>query len=344
MKVVSMKHPRFHRMAVVTALAWLAMCQTLLAQTYPAKPIQLINTSAEGGAGDFIARVLAEKLPAVLGQPVMVENRPGASGLTGAREAARAAPDGHVLLVGHTAEMAILPHFVGNLGYDPQKDFQPVSLIAVFPLALVVKSSVQATTLKDFLAQSRATSRGLLFASSGPGTPGHLAGELVRQRTGARLTHVPYDGGGPAAQDVLAGRVDFYFSSLAAAMRHVTSGDLKALAVSTSRRSPILPNVVTVAEGGIRGFDLGLWIGIFVPRATPRDVVLRLNRTLNEILAQPELIEQVKREGGEIVPMSPEQFASFVKSESVRYADLLQEEFCSRLLFGGCLGFGALAD
>jgi tripartite-type tricarboxylate transporter receptor subunit TctC len=342
MKIVSMIRRHLYLMAAAASLA--STSQAVLAQAHPTKPIQLINTSAEGGAGDFVARVIAEKLPVVLGQPVTVENRPGASGITGARDVARAPPDGHVVLVGHTAEIAILPHFASNLGYNPQKDLQPVSLIALFPLALVVKNTVQQTTLKDFLAQSRASSRGLLFASSGPGTPGHLAGELVRLRTGARLAHVPYDGGGPAVQNVLAGRVDFYFSSLAAAMRHITSGQLKALAVSTARRSPILPNVPTVAESGIRGFDLGLWIGIFVPRATPRDLVLRLNRALNEILAEPNLSEQVKREGGEIVPMSPEQFAGFVKSESERYAELLQEEFCSRLLFGGCLGFGTLAD
>jgi len=329
-----------YRMVAVAVLVWAATCQTVIAQAYPTKPVQLINPSAEGGAGDFVARAIAEKLAPVLGQPVTVENRPGASGITAARDVARAAPDGHTVLVGHTAELAILPHFVGNLGYDPQKDLQPVSLIAVFPLALIVKSSVQQTTLKDFLAQSRSSSRGLLFASSGPGTPGHLAGELLRLRTGARLTHVPYDGGGPAVRDVIAGRADFYFSSLAAALRPITSGELKALAVSTARRSSVLPNVPTVAESGIRDFDLGLWIGIFVPRGTPRDVVLRLNRALNELLAQPDLSEQVKREGGEIAPMSPEQFAAFVKSESVRYADLLQEEFCSRLLLGGCVGFG----
>ena len=144
------------------------------------------------------------------------------------------------------------------------------------------------------------------------GTPGHIAGELLRLRTGARLSHVPYDGGGPAVQDVIAGRVDFYFSSLAAAMPYITSGQLKALAVSTAKRSSALPNVPTVAETGIGDFDLALWIGVFVPRATPRNVMIQLNRAVNEILAQADIIEQVKREGGEIVPTSPEQFASFV--------------------------------
>ena len=334
----------FPRVSIMVAVISVLTCQVLLAQPYPTKPIQLINTSAEAGAGAFVARLMAEKLVPILGQPVTVENRPGASGITGTREVARAAPDGYTVLIGHTAELAILPHFVRNLGYDPQKDLQPVSLIAVFPLALVVKSSVQQSGLKEYLAQSRDSRRGLLFASSGPGTPGHLAGELLRLRTGARLSHVPYDGGGPAVQDVIAGRVDFYFSSLAAAMPYITSGQLKALAVSTAKRSSALPNVPTVAETGIGDFDLALWIGVFVPRATPRDVMIQLNRAVNEILAQADIIEQVKREGGEIVPTSPEQFASFVRSELARYADLLQEEFCSRLFFGGCLGFGTLAD
>ena len=334
----------FPRVSIMVAVISVLTCQVLLAQPYPTKPIWLINTSAEAGAGAFVAHLLAEKLVPVLGQPVTVENRPGASGITATREVARAAPDGYTVLIGHTAELAILPHFVRNLGYDPQKDLRPVSLIALFPLALVVKSSVQQSGLKEYLAQSRDSRRGLLFASSGPGTPGHLSGELLRLRTGARLSHVPYDGGGPAVQDVIAGRVDFYFSSLAAAMPSITSGQLKALAVSTAKRSSALPNVPTVAETGIGDFDLALWIGVFVPRATPHDVVIRLNRAVNEILAQPDIIEQVKREGGEIAPTSPEQFASFVRSESARYADLLQEEFCSRLLFGGCLGFGTLAD
>jgi tripartite-type tricarboxylate transporter receptor subunit TctC len=332
------------RMAVVTVLAAIITPQASFAQPYPSRPIQLVNTSAEGGAGDFVARLIAEKLAGPLGQPVTPVNRPGASGITAARDVARAAPDGHTLLVGHTAELAILQHFAGNIGYDPQKDLQPISLVAVFPLALVVRGAVQQATLSDFLAQSRASRRGLLFASSGPGTPGHLAGELLRLRTGSRLTHVPYDGGGPAVQDVMQGRVDFYFSSLAAAMPHIASGQLKALAVSTRRRSPALPNVPTVAETGIRDFDLALWIGIFAPHGTPRDVVVRLNHEINQLLSQSDLRERVQHEGGDVVPMSPEQFAAFIRSESARYADLLRDEFCSRLLFGGCLGFGALAD
>jgi tripartite-type tricarboxylate transporter receptor subunit TctC len=328
-------------LAIVTAVA---TPQFGFAQAYPIRPVQLVNTAAEGGAGDFVARLLAEKLARPLGQPVNFENRPGASGITATRGVARAAPDGYTLLVGHTAELAIHQHLVKDLGYDPEKDLQPISLIAVFPLALVVKSTVVQPTLGEFLAQSRASSRGLLFASSGTGTPGHLASELLRLRTGARLSHVPYDGGGPALQDLLQGRVDFYFSSLAAAMPHLSAGQLKALALSTVRRSAALPNVPTVQEAGIRDFNVALWIGVFAPRGTPRDVVARLNREINQVLAQPDVRERIEREGGELVPMSVDQFTAFVRSEAGKFGDLLREEFCSRMLYGGCLGFGALAD
>jgi tripartite-type tricarboxylate transporter receptor subunit TctC len=330
--------------AFIVGLAAIANSQTSLAQSYPSRPIQLVNSSAEGGAGDFVARLLADKLARPLGQPVSTDNRPGASGITAAQSVARAAPDGYTLLVGHTAELAILQSLVKDLGYNPEKDLQPVALVALFPLALVVKSTVPHATIQDMLAQSRSSGGGLVFASSGPGTPGYLAGELLRLRTGSRLTHVPYDGGGPAIENLLQGRVDFYFSSLAAAMPHLNSGQLKALAVSTARRSTSLPNVPTMAETGIRNFDLALWVGVFAPRRTPREVVDRLNREINQILAQPDVRDRMAREGGEIAPMSPDQFTAFIRSDAARYAELIKDEFCSRLLFGGCLGFGALAD
>src|SRR5262245_60282239 len=185
--------------------------QTGWSQDYPTRPVRLINPYAEGGAGDVLARLMAEKLTRALGQPVTAENRPGASGAVAAQVVAGAAHDGYTLLVGHTAEVAINQQLVKDLGYDPQ-DLQAIALVAVYPLVFVVKSGAPAT-VRDMLAQSRASSRGLLFASSGTGTPGHFAGELLKLRTNSRLTHVPYDGGGPALNDLLAGRVDIYFSS-----------------------------------------------------------------------------------------------------------------------------------
>src|SRR3954468_6045019 len=179
------------------------------AQDYPSRPVRLVNPYAEGGAGDVVGQLLAEKLTHALGQPVTLDNRPGASGVTAAQSVARAAPDGYTLLFGHTAEMAIAQSLVKDLGYDPQRDFKPVALGAVFPLGLVVTSSAAYSTIANMLAQSRSSRRPLLFASSGTGTPGHFAGELLRLRTNSRLTHVPYYGGGPALNAVLDGRVDF---------------------------------------------------------------------------------------------------------------------------------------
>ena len=320
----------------VAAAAW--------AQNYPSQPVRLVNPYAEGGAGDIVGQLLAEKLTHALGQPVTLDNRPGASGATAAQSVARAAPDGYTLLFGHTAEMAIVQSLLKDLGYDPQRDFTPVALGAVFPLALIVKSSAPYSTIPDMLAQSRSSRRPLLFASSGTGTPGHFAGELLRLRTNSRLTHVPYDGGGPALNAVLDGRVDFYFSSLAAAMPHLTSGQVKALALSTARRSPNLPDVPTVAELGFRDFDLGLWVGVFAPRGTPEGVVARLNREINQVLSDPEVKSRILQAGGDVSPMSVDQFTDFVRAQSAKYADLIREEFCSRMLFGGCLGFGTLSD
>jgi tripartite-type tricarboxylate transporter receptor subunit TctC len=302
--------------------------------------VQLVVAYPPGGLGDIVAHALSEGLASALGQPVTVENRPGASGAVGAQSVARAAPDGRTLLVGQTAEVAIDPNLAKNLGYEPARDLEPVALAAVVPLALVVPAKAPYATLEDLLEAARTSPRGLSFASAGPGTPGHFAGELLRLRRTSRLTHVPYDGAGPALEDLVRGRVDFYFASLPSAMPYVTAGKLKILALSSARRSPAVPTIPTVEEAGIKNFDITLWAGIFAPRGTPREMVQRLNQEINQILGRPEVRDPLRRDGAEITPMSADQFADFVSSEASKYAKITLDDFCSRFMFGGCVGYG----
>ena len=311
------------------------------AQTYRTGPVTLVIGNPAGGAGDIVAGAVSEKLAKALGQPVNIEYSSGASGAIGASKVAHAAPNGRTLLVGQTTEIVINRTLAREIGYDPESDFLPVALLATMPLALIVPSNAPYSTVEELLKAARSSPRGLSFASTGAGTPGHLAGELLRIRTGARLTHVPFDGGAQALNAVLNNRVDFHFQALPTAMPEVRAGKLKILALSSAQRSPAVPNVPTVEESGIKDFDVSLWAGIFAPRGTPNDVVTRLNQEIERILGQPDVKEFLMNAGAEVRPMSVPEFMSFVRSETDRYGTFIKQEFCSRLLYGGCGGFGA---
>ena len=309
------------------------------AQTYPSRPIQLVVAFLPGGVGDIVGRAVADKLSATLGQPVTVENRPGSTGAAGTRSVVRATPDGYTLLVGQTTEIVINRALSGDLGYSPDKDLQPVAFIADMPLALATLSTAPYATVDDLVKAARASPRGLLFGSGGPGTPGHLAGELLRYRTKARMTHVPFEGGGPALEGLLNGRVDFYFPVLVTAMPQITSGQVKALAVTSAKRAPTLPNVPTLTEANIKDIDVSHWVGIFAPGGTPDALVAKLNTAVNDVLAQPEVKQRLVSQGADVRPMSVDQFSAFVKSETDKYAILIRQEMCSRFWYGGCGGF-----
>jgi tripartite-type tricarboxylate transporter receptor subunit TctC len=325
-------------LAVFGAIAG-AMTFPALAQTYPAKPIQLVVAFPEGGVGDIVARTISEKLAGVLGQPVKVENRPGSGGLTGTLSVMRAAPDGYTLLAGQTTEIVVNRILAADLGQKPEKQLSPVALLAVMPLVLAVPASAPYSGVDDLIKAAGTTRRGLSFASGGPGTPGHLAAELLRVRTKSRLTHVPFEGGGPALEGLLQQRVDFYFPVLVTAMPQIKSGQIKALAISTAKRSPVLPNVPTLAESGIKDVDVAHWVGIFAPSGTPKEIVIKLNQAVNQVLSDAEVKEHLVSSGAQITPMSPEQFTDFLKSETDKYTTLIQTEFCSNLWYGGCGGF-----
>ena len=329
---------------LVLALGMLACGTTpsAIGQGFPNRPVQLVVGYPPGGTGDIIARLIAGQLSTSLGQPARVENRTGASGAVGARFVAKAAADGHTLLIGQTSEIVANPILMKDAGYDPNRDLQPIAFLAMVPVVLAVPASAPWTDLQQMLAAARASKRGLTFASGGPGTTGHLAGELLRLRTQARLIHVPVDGASAAFNELLEGRVDFYFAPYPLAIAPVRDGKVKLLATASSKRMVAGPTLPTVAEESrIRSFDIFAWVGVFAPRGTPSDVVARLNHDINQALAQPEVRQQFVADGVEVVPMSVGQFDEFVRAEARRYAELLNEDFCSRVFYGGCEGFSA---
>jgi tripartite-type tricarboxylate transporter receptor subunit TctC len=294
------------------------------AQGFPNRPVHLVVAYAPGGTGDIVARLISDRLAAALGQSVVVENRAGASGAIGAQSVVSAAADGHTLLVGQTAEVAINQHWIKGLSYDPSKDLQPVALATIVPLALVIPAAAPYATLPDMLKAS--TRRELTFASSGTGTPGHFAGELLKLRTKTNMTHVPYKGAGPALNDLVGGHVDFFFSGFPAALAQVKAGTLKLIAVSTAKRSPAAPEIPTVAEAaGLGDFDLSLWQGFFAPRATPPEVIARLNTEINKIILQPDFTARLRDEGASVTALSIDQFSAFLNAESNKYLRIIQE-------------------
>jgi tripartite-type tricarboxylate transporter receptor subunit TctC len=320
---------RFHSPAIVAAMLAAALSGTsgtADAQGFPNRTVTLVVAYAPGGTGDVVARIIATKLGPALGQNVVVENRAGASGGIGTQNVIRSVPDGHTILVGQTAEVAINQHLIKNLGYDPDRDLLPVALGTDVPLALCVPPKAPYNNLDELLKAARASAKGLTFASAGTGTPGHFAGELLKLRTGTNLVHVPYKGAGPALNDILGGHVDLYFSGYPAAMPHAKSGSVKVLAVSAGRRSAAAPEVPTVAElTGIKEFDLTLWQGFFVPRGTPVEVVARLNREINAILALPDVREKLLEAGADVRPMSVDEFTAFVRQQSEKYQQIIRD-------------------
>jgi tripartite-type tricarboxylate transporter receptor subunit TctC len=305
--------------------AALALPAAALAQAFPSKPVRILLGYSTGGTADNLGRVVAERLGARLGQGVVIENRPGASGNIAALAVAKAAPDGYTLLFGNTAEMAINKHLMKNMGFNPDADFAAIALIHNVPLGLIVSARSPYGSLKDLLDQARAAPGRLSFANSGNGSPAHLASEMLMSRAGAKLIQIPYKGAAPAMVDLIGGRVDAYFLGVPAVMPHVKSGNVRLLAMSTAKRAAVAPEVPTVAELGVAGFDFSLWGGIFAPAATPREIVARLNAEIVQVLTQPEMKAQLAREGSEVVETTPESFARFVRGESRKYGDILRE-------------------
>ena len=311
---------------VVLALATNMLCNAyVFAAEYPNKQMAVVVGYAPGGSSDTVARIIAERLFPAAGKAI-VDNKPGASGKIAAQYVGRAAPDGHTILLGHTAEISINKFLSSDYGSDPDKELSPVALVFSTPHAIAVASGSRYATLQDLLAAGRANPGKISFASAGFGTPGHLAGEQLARGTNVRFNHVPYKGVGQAMSDVLGGHIDFFFVALPAAMPYLKNNQLRLLAMTSARRVGSLPNVPTVSEvTGIVPFDFPVWGGVFVPAGTPADVVTALNKEVNNILATPDVKDRLAALHADVSILTPAQFGDFVKTESAKYQKLIKD-------------------
>ena len=310
-------------LAAGAGCAFVMISGALPAQGYPAKAIRVVVPYAPGGATDLTARLVGQKMQEAMKQNVLVDNRPGAGGVIGTDIVAKAAPDGYTVLIAVPAEIAILPH-LQKMPYDVARDLAPVSLAAVTPLILVVHPSLPVRSVKDLIAFARARPGQLSYASAGTGGVQHLSGELLKISMKLDMAHVPYKGAGPVMPDLIGGHVPMFFSGMPPAMPHVKAGKLRALAVTTTRRSPAAPDVPTMAEAGVPGFDISNWFAYFVPSGTQAEVISRLNSEVNRGLKQPDVREKLASVGAETVGTSPEELAKFVRSESEKFARLVK--------------------
>jgi tripartite-type tricarboxylate transporter receptor subunit TctC len=292
---------------------------------YPDHPITLIVPYAPGGGNDVLARAVAEPMSKSLGQPVVIENRGGAGGSVGTRQVAKAAPDGYTLGLGGTGTLAIDPTLYPNVGYDPRKDFAPVGLIATSPLIVLVNHAVPAHNVRELIALAKAQSGKLNYASAGVGSGIHLGTVMFAETAGIDLTHIPYKGTGPALTDLLGGHVQIYFSSLPPAIGLVKEGKLRALGVTGLKRSASFPDLPTVAEQGLPGFEAVLHYGIVAPAGTPRPIIDRLNAALRAALDDPKVRSHIATEGAEPLPTSPEDYAADIDREETKWSALVRK-------------------
>ena len=308
--------------SILAACLLALAAQGALAQAYPSKPIKMITPYPPGGPTDVLARAVSPKLAERLGQPIVIDNRPGASGMIGADMVAKAPGDGYTLLANASIHV-INPSLYANPTYDAIKDFAAVGLIAEVPLVLVVNPKLDVKTVKDLIAKARG--KPLNFASSGNGSAPHLAGEGFKLATKTDMMHIPYKGSGPAITDLIGGQVDFMFDSLPSSMPYIKSGRLVAIAVTTKKRSAALPDVPTVAESGVPGFDVSTWYGIWAPAATPPAIVHKLSSELAAVVRLPEVRARLADLGAEAVGNTPEEFAAFNRSELAKWAKIVKD-------------------
>ena len=294
------------------------------AQAYPVKPIRIVVPLPPGGSNDLLARIVAEKLAPVLGQPVLVDNRPGASGNIGTEIVARSAPDGHVLLMANTAHV-INPSLFAKLPYDPIRDFAPVALMSSAHFALVVHPSVPARSVKEFIAVAKARPGALTFASAGNGAPHHLAMELMKSMARVDLTHVPYKGAGQFVPALATGEVSSVIGAINSLLPHVKSGRLRILGMAGNRRTPLLPEVPTIAEAALPGFALDNWGGTLAPAGTPRGIIDRLHSEIVRALREPQVAERLAAQGIDVTLAAPEEFQALMKTHMAKWAKVVRE-------------------
>lgn len=309
--------------AIVCTAALPLQAQTPSASGWPTKPVKLVVGYAAGGATDVIARLVAVKLGDQLGQPVVVDNRAGANSNVGAEAVARAPADGYTLYV-YTIANTINASLYGKLGYDPVKDFEPIGMIAKIPNILVVNPKLPVKNLADYVRYAKESKDGITFASSGSGSSIHLSGEMFKMQSQLKMLHVPYRGSAPAVTDLLGGQVDSMFDNTPSALPHVQAGKLRAIAITSAQRSPLLPDVPTLAESGYAGFDVQSWFGLAAPAGTPRPVVEQLNTALNKVLALPEVRNRLQELAATPDSGTPDKMRSFAAAEIKRWREVVK--------------------
>ena len=304
------------KQGIALSIAALAVCATpAIAQTFPSKPIRMVVHFPPGGPTDLVARTVGAKMAETWGQQVVVDNRPGAGGIIGVETVVRAAPDGYTLAFATGGSMSITPALRKNLPYDVFKDLTPVGLVVINPQILVAHPSLPAKSIQELIKVAKAQPGKINYASVGPGSPQHLGMEMLKHMTGIDMVHIPYKGTAPAITDVLGGQVSLMFNSMPSVLPHTKTGRLKALAVSTSRRSAAAPDVPSVAEQGVPGFNYATWYGILGPAGLPRDIVTKLNTELVRILRDKEVSQKLASSGAEPAPGTPEEFAKYMRAE-----------------------------
>jgi len=316
---------KFHVVAIAAALASLGLAaRPLLAEDYPTRPITDIVASTPGGGTDIVSRIVGEQLSKQLGQPFVVENLPGAGSLTGTVAAARAAPDGYTLQTGLTASMAVNPSLFAHLPYDPVTDFEPVGMLAQFPFVLLVSNNFPAHSVKELIALAKSKPGEINYASAGNGTGQHLSMELFKMMAGINLAHVPYRGAAPAYADVMSGQVPVFFDNLAAALGQIKGGTVRALAVTGTKRSPLLPDVPTVEEAGVPGYKNYVWFGLWAPKGTPQPIIDKLNAEVKKAVADPGVKQKITASAGEPMDMPLADIKPFLKTEIAKWADVVK--------------------
>jgi len=296
-----------------------------VAQGYPAKPVRIVIGLSAGGGTDVLTRIVAQRLTDAWGQNVIVENRPGASGFIAGELVAKSPPDGYTLIMGAQSGLAVAPALYGRAPYDTLKDFAPITLVGSTPLLMIVHPSFPPKSFVEFVAYAKKSGNQLTYGSGGVGSTPHMTGELLNALIGIRMNHVPYKGENPAIADTLGGQIPIMFGNLPVAVPHVKAGKLRALANTTANRSPLVPEVPTIAESGFKGFAIATWYGLLAPAGTPADVVSRIQREVLRVVNQPETREKLTGMGVEISANTPEQFAAFLRSEMARYAKVVKD-------------------
>ncbi len=323
------QHPitatRLRTLALILLAAIALVAPPLVgAQSYPSRPVKLVVPFPPGGSLDIAGRLIAQRLTEMWGQAVVVENKPGAGGNIGADFVAKSTPDGYTILLGALSTHAVNPNLYANMPYDAVKDFAPITLIATTPNVLVVNAATPVGNVREFIAWTKANPGKLAFGSGSNGSAGHLAGELYKVDTGTDAVHIPFKGGAPATQALLAGDTQFMFDNLANAMAQVKAGKLKALAVTTAERSKLVPELPTMAEAGLPGFDISTWYGLFAPAGTPTAIVAKWNADVTKILTTPDVRAKLMADGAEPAPDTPEQFAQMISRELAKYARIIK--------------------